>query len=141
MGLDRWVKHMVLPSTFCADAAKNVIDEGNIVDGIKKTVEQECFEDNPMTASIYKAGKFRGEVEGYVEASDEYGKILLEQADLFLQQKKDFQKERDEYEELLDAYDRRIGELQSIVEKTQDEEDLLQKLLHKNIELKKIDGR
>ena len=51
MGLDRWVKHMVLPSTFCTDTAKNMIDEGGVVEGIRKTVEQECFEDNPMTAA------------------------------------------------------------------------------------------
>lgn len=78
---------------------------------------------------------FEGKKQGYAEASDEYEKKLLEQADLFLQQEKDFLKEREEYEALIDAYDKKINELQNITEKTQLEKDLLQQLLLKEREL------
>lgn len=137
MGLKRWVKHVVFPHTLLTDMGKNILDEG-IVDGYKKTLKQEYCEDNPVTAPIYKAGKVDGKVEGYAEASDVYEKKLLEQADLFLQQKKDFEKEREEYEALLDAYDKKINELQNNAEKNQTEKDLLQQLLLKERELRNI---
>lgn len=79
-----------------------------------------------------------GKEQGYAEASDEYEKKLLEQADLFLQQKKDFVKERDEYEALLDDYDKIIQKLQRKNEKSQQEIALLNELLLKERELRKI---
>ena len=85
MGLKRWIKHEVMPVTKYTDAIKNMIDEGSVVEGIKKSVKQNYCEDNPVTTPIYEAGKFDGKKEGYVEASNEYEKKLLEQADLFLQ--------------------------------------------------------
>ena len=138
MGLKRWIKHMIFPCTIGEDIAKNMIEEGSVVDGFKKTVKQEYCEDNPLTSPIYKVGKYDGKVEGYEEASDEYEKKLLEQADLFIQQKKDFLKEREEYESLLDEYDKKISELQIYANKTQTEKDLLQKLLIKERELKNL---
>ena len=74
MGLKRWIKHMLLPVTMYTDTAKNMIEEGSVVDGFKKSVKQEYCEDNPLTSPIYKAGKYDGKVEGYEEASDEYEK-------------------------------------------------------------------
>lgn len=41
MGLGRFVKHMILPSTYGLDMAKNMIDEGNVVKGYKKTIKQD----------------------------------------------------------------------------------------------------
>jgi hypothetical protein len=137
MGLKRWAKHLLFPNTFMTDMTKNMTDEG-IVEGTKKSLKQEFCEDNPVTALIYKVGKSDGKVEGYAEASDVYEKKLFEQADLFLQEKKDFEKERGEYEALLDAYDKKINELQNNAEKTQTEKDLLQQLLLKERELKNM---
>ena len=81
---------------------------------------------------------YEGKKQGYAEASDEYEKKLLEQADSFLQQKKDFMKERDEYEALLDDYDKVIQKSQRKNEKSQQEIALLNELLLKERELRKI---
>lgn len=35
MGLKRWIKHLLLPVTMYTDTAKNMIEEGSVVDGIK----------------------------------------------------------------------------------------------------------
>ena len=75
------------------DTVKNIVKEGSIVKGVKKTIKEDFCEDNPVTAHIYNVGKFDGKKDGYVQASKEYEAKLLEQADLFLKQIKDFQKD------------------------------------------------
>ena len=91
MGLRRFIKHVLVSGTFTTDMVKNMVDEGSVVEGYKKTIKQEITEDNPLTSTIYKTGKFDGKKEGYAEASDEYKKKLLMQAEEFLNQKKDFE--------------------------------------------------
>ena len=100
--------------------------------------KQEITEDNPLTSPVYKYGKYDGKKEGYAEASDEYEKKLLEQADEFLKQKKDYEKERDEYETLLDAYEQEIEKLENKVNRTQAENELLQQLLIRERGLMKL---
>lgn len=138
MGLGRFVKHMVRPTTFCSDMAKNMIDEGGIVKGYKKTLKQEFTEDNPITSAIYRSGKYDGKVEGYAEASDEYERKLIEQADLFLKQKKVYENERDKYEELLDVYEREIEVFENKVNKSEIEKEYLQELLSRKRKLRKL---
>ena len=87
---------------------------------------------------IYNVGKFDGKKDGYVQASKEYEAKLLEQADLFLKQTKDFQKERDAYEELLKEYEVAIAELEEKANRTEQENQLLQLLLLKERQLKKL---
>ena len=138
MGLGRFIKHVLLPDTFNMDLVKNIVDEGGVVEGFKKSIKQEITEDNPLTSPVYKYGKYDGKKEGYAEASDEYEKKLLEQADEFLKQKKDYEKERDEYETLLDAYEQEIETLETKVNRTQAENELLQQLLIRERGLMKL---
>ena len=138
MGLRRFIKHALVPGTIAMDLVKNMIDEGDIVEGAKKSIKQEITEDNPFTAPVYMYGKYDGKKEGYAEASDEYEKKLLEQADEFLKQKKDYEKERDEYEKLLDAYEQKIGELENKVDRTQAENKFLRQLLIRERGLMKL---
>ena len=112
--------------------------EGSVKDGIKRTIKEDFTEDNPIGKAIYQSGKYDGKVEGYEEASGEYEKKLLAQADEFLKQKKDFEKERDEYEALLDAYEQEIDELENKVDRTQAENELLQQLLIRERGLMKL---
>lgn len=63
------------------ETVKNILDEGSIVKGVKKTVKEDFCEDNPVTAHIYDVGKFDGKKDGYAQASEEYKAKLLEQAD------------------------------------------------------------
>ena len=74
MGLGRFIKHVLVPGSYSIDLVKNIVDEGSVVEGYKKSIKQEFTEDNPLTASIYKHGKYDGKKEGYAEASDEYEK-------------------------------------------------------------------
>ena len=81
---------------------------------------------------------YEGKKQGYAEASDEYEKKLLEQANKFTKERDAFIKERDEYESLLDKFDKRICELQEKVNKSQQEVVLLNELLLKERELRKL---
>lgn len=120
------------------DTVKNIIDEGSIVKGVKKTVKEDFCEDNPVTAHIYNVGKFDGKKDGYAQASEEYEAKLLEQADLFLKQIKDFKKEKEAYEELLKEYEVAIAEIEEKANRTEQENQLLQSLLLKERQLKKL---
>lgn len=93
MGLGRFLKHVLVPGTYIVDLVKNMVDEGSVVEGCKKSINQEIAEDNPFTSPVYKYGKYDGKKEGYAEASTEYEKSLLNQADEFLKQEKDYEKE------------------------------------------------
>ena len=138
MGLGRFIKHVLVPGTITMDFVKNMIDEGDIVKGYKKSIKQEITEDNPFTAPVYKYGKYDGKKEGYAAASNEYEKNLLEQADEFLKQKRDYEKERDEYEKLLDAYEQKIGKLENKIDRTQAENEFLRQLLIRERGLMKL---
>jgi len=120
------------------DTVKNIIDEGNVVDGIKRTVKEDITEDNLVGKAIYDSGKYEGEIEGYVKASEEYEHKLLQQADLFIQQKSAFEKDREGYEQLLDEYEKEIDLLSEKINKTEAEKELLQELLLKERKLKSL---
>lgn len=94
MGLGRFLKHVLVSGTYTVDLVKNMVDEGSVVGGYKKSINQEIAEDNSFTSPVYKYGKYDGKKEGYAEASTEYEKSLLNQADEFLKQEKDYEKER-----------------------------------------------
>ena len=111
MGIKRWIKHVLLPHTIATDSIKNMIDEGSVVEGWKKSIKQEYCEDNPVTVPIYRAGEYDGKVKGYTEASDEYDKLFLEQEEKFRQQTKEHKRECQEKEALLDESFKKIAEL------------------------------
>lgn len=65
------------------DVIKSIIDKGSVVEGVKHI-------DNPIISIINKAGKYDGNKEGFKEASNEYKKKLLQQADEFHEKRKKF---------------------------------------------------
>lgn len=117
------------------DAVKNVVDEGSVSDGVKKTIKEDLTEDSPIGKMIYESGRYDGKKEGYEEASAEYEHKLIEQADRFLTQTRVFEEERDEYEKLLDEYDQEIELLENKADKTDRENKYLQELLLKERKL------
>lgn len=120
------------------DTVRNIVEAGDFVDGVKRTIKEDWTEDNPLGSVIYNSGKYDGKIEGYAEASDEYEAKLIEQADKFLQQQKIFESERDEYEDLLDAYEQEIDALTEKVNRTEAENAYLQQLLLRDRKLRKI---
>ncbi len=122
------------------DTVKNMVEEGSVIEGIKRTAKEDLCEDNPITSRVYQAGRYDGKVEGYEEASDEYEEKLLKQADEFLRQKKIYESERAAYEELLDEYEVEIDTLSEKVNRTEAENEYLQQLLLRDRKLRRMAG-
>ena len=68
------------------DTTKNIINEGSLTKGIKRTLKEDFCEDYPVTKMVYELGECDGKVKGYEKALDEYESKLLKQADEFLKQ-------------------------------------------------------
>lgn len=120
------------------DLIRNIADEGNLIDGFKRTVKEDVCEDNPIGRAIYDIGQHDGQNSGYVKASAEYEAKLLKQADLFLKQQKIYKAEREQYETLLSEYEAEIERLESKVTKTEAEKEYLQELLLRDRKLRKL---
>lgn len=137
MGLKRFIWRSTSVGRII-DTVKNIVEEGSVGEGIKRTAKEDMCEDNPLTAPVYTIGKYDGKIEGYTEASQEYETKLLKQAEEFLKQGKVFQEQRDAYEQLLDAYEAKIEELENKVTRTEQENDYLMQLLLRKRQLMKV---
>lgn len=120
------------------DTTKNIVDERNLVKGLKKTIKKDYCEDNPLTKVIYESGKYDGKIQGYEEVAEEYKNKLLKQADEFLKQTYIFESEKNAYEQLLDEYEKEIYKLYEKVNRTETENEYLQQLLLRERRLRKI---
>lgn len=139
MGLKRYIwRTTKLGRT--VDTVKNIVEEGNIKDGLKRTLKEDICEDNPIGKAIYETGNFDGKKAGYEMASNEYETKLLKQADEFLAQKQIFEAEKEKYENLLDEYEEEIVRLEEKTERTETENQYLYQLLFRERELKKMIG-
>lgn len=92
----------------------------------------------PIINRVYSSGKYDGKQDGYVQASKEYEKKLLEQADQFLAQKKIFENQKDQYDALLVEYEQYIQEMEARDSLTNEEETQLNQILLTERKLKKI---
>lgn len=137
MGIIRLLKRSVIPGQMAVDIVKSVIEEKNLVKGMKKIAKETFTEDTPGLADIYNMGRYEGKKQGYVEASKEYEEKLLLQAEHFINQKELLVNEVSNYEELLDEYE--IERLEGKLNKTESENQYLSKLLSNERKLKQID--
>ena len=119
------------------DTTKNIIEEGSIKDGLRRTVRED-IEDTPIVSNIYNMGKYEGKKQGYVDASKEYEEKLLSQAEHFINQKELLVNEVSNYEKLLDEYEVEIERLEGKLNKTESENKYLSKLLSKKRKLKQM---
>ena len=119
------------------DTTKNIIEEGSIKNGLKRTVRED-LEDTPIVSNIYNMGKYEGKKQGYVDASKEYEKKLLSQAEHFINQKELLINEVSNYEKLLDEYEVEIEKLEGKLNKTESENQYLSKLLNNERKLKQM---
>ena len=85
-----------------------------------------------------KDGLFQGKKDGYEEASCEYEKKLLAQADSFLRQSTIFEGQKAEYEALLMEYEVYIDRLESRTDLTVDEKNYMSELIATERKLKKM---
>lgn len=120
------------------DTIKNIVEEKNVFEGLKRTQKETWTEDVPITAEAYKMGTYDGKKCGYEEASAEYEKKMLQQADEFISQRRIYETERDKYEQLLNEYNAEIDRLEQTVNRTEAENQLLQELLLRERRLKAL---
>lgn len=124
MGILRGIKK-ISPIGWIAEAVSNINDEGDIVDGIKRTVKEDITEDN-LIAAIYNAGKNKGyregQQDGYIRCSEQYEEKLRKQADSFFEIENKWKAEKAEYDALLDECERTIAELEAQVAATNSDE-------------------
>ena len=134
MGIGEFLKESLIPGY---SLTKDIQKHG-VCGGIKENFRKNILEGTPVISTLYKAGKKRGKNEGYVEASEEYEKKLLSQADEFLKQKELFSQQREEYEQLLSEYEEEKERLEQKQARTEEENQLLQALLSRERQLKKL---
>ena len=137
MGLLRGLARLN-PNYHFWDTVRNIKDEGDIVDGIKRTVKEDLTEDNPLGKSNYATGKNDGAKEGYATASAEYEEKLLQQANEFLSQKRDFERERNHYETMWEEYEKEINSLTEKCNTSLQDCEFLQQLLLMERRLRKL---
>lgn len=137
MGFKRFLRR-AHPLVHTIDTIKNIVEEQSIKDGLIRTGKENYFEDNPLTSTFYKAGKYDGKIEGYNEASTVYEGKLFEQAQEFLKQKELAKDQVKAYEKLLDEYENLIEELSNKINKTEEENRYLQQLLMTERQLRKL---
>lgn len=128
MGFKRFLKKTLIPGYNTIDIIQKVSENG-IVDGIKEKMKEDYLEDMPGVSHVYNIGKYDGKKDGYIQASYEYEKKLLKQAEEFFNQKKDFNKQRDEYEQLINEYELYIEEMSTKESLTSEEEKYLNKIM------------
>ena len=120
------------------DTVKNIVEEGSIKEGYKRTLKEDMTEDNPIGKMIYQSGKYDGKEEGYAEASDEYEQKLIEMGDQFLAQKKVYEQEKEAYNQLMEEYEAEIERLEAKASLTEAENDYLRQLLLRERNLRKM---
>lgn len=138
MGIIRFLRRSILPGQMTADIVKSVIEEKNVVKGIKKIAKETFTEDTPGLAHLYQMGRYEGKKQGYVDASKEYEEKLLSQAEYFINQKELLVNEVSNYEKLLDEYEVEIERLEGKLNKTESENQYLSKLLSNERKLKQM---
>ena len=141
MGLGKFLLKTAFPIYHAVDTVKKMNEHG-IVDGYKEATKELWLDDAPVVSHVYKAGKveghYQGKKDGYVEASNEYEKKLLAQADSFLRQNSIFEGEKAEYDALLLAYEKHIEKMESSVSSNSKEEEYMNSLILAERKLKKL---
>ncbi len=138
MGFIRFLMKQTIPGYSTVNTIKNIVDEGGVSGGVKRTLKEDFCEDNPITSTFYKIGKNDGKQEGYVEASKVYELKLRSLTEMFLNQKKVYDNQVADYEMLLNDYEALIDELQQKYNRTQEENEYLNLLLINERNLRKI---
>ncbi|NLK23793.1 MAG: hypothetical protein GX309_07410, partial [Clostridiales bacterium] len=128
MRVGKVVKYILLPHTLAldmtVDTCKAVFDE-ECSDDKKERLKKVYLKYNPIANAVYKIGQNDGKKEGYTEASKEYEKKLLDQAEKFINQQKIYEEQNEEYDSLLDEYEKIIEELINKKNKTDEENEYL----------------
>ena len=91
-----------------------------------------------LTDKVFENGRILGKKEGYVQASFEYEKKLINQAEEFLKQKNVFESDKDRYEQLIDEYEKYIDNMMNKSNMSNEEKDYMNQIMVIERKLKKM---
>ncbi|KXA08581.1 hypothetical protein [Clostridium perfringens] len=91
-----------------------------------------------LTDKVFENGRALGKKEGYVQASFEYEKKLINQAEEFLKQKNVFESDKDRYEQLIDEYEIYIEEMMKKSNMSNEEKDYMNQIMVIERKLKQL---
>lgn len=124
---------------------RRIMEAGLAADDLIKKSPGIAVSGLPLSAGIgkslknlYDEGKDEGRRDGYVEASYEYEKKLLKQAEEFLKQKEIAKSKRKQYDNLINEYENYIDELENKVQITEEEKEYLNRLLITERKLRRL---
>ena len=141
MGFKRWLWRNTGVGLIY-DTVENMCEEKNILEGAKKTAKEYFSEDDPITSTLFKAGKKEGMLEGkmigYEEAAQMFSVKYDELLYLFHNDIEKFEQEREEYKQLMDLCEQEISDLQEKLDRTEEENSYLNQLVWRYEELKKL---
>lgn len=116
-------------------AADDLIKKSPVID-VNGLLLSACI--GKSLKNLYDEGKDEGRRDGYVEASYEYEKKLLKQAEEFLKQKEIAKSKRKQYDNLINEYENYIDELENKVQITEEEKEYLNRLLITERKLRRL---
>ena len=96
---------------------------------MKNKLKEDVCEDNPITAAVYREGECNGEIKGINKASEKYEKKISALKEEFLKVQQDAEKEIVSYRNLLDECENVIEELENKLNRTQEENACLLRVL------------
>lgn len=137
MGFKRFLKKTLIPGYNTFDIIQKVSENG-IVDGIKEKMKEDYLEDMPGVSHVYNIGKYDGKKDGYIQASYEYEKKLIKQAEEFLKQTKIFESDKARYEQLIDEYEIYIEDMMKKSNMSNEEKDYMNQIMVIERKLKKM---
>lgn len=91
-----------------------------------------------LTDKVFEKGRTLGKKEGYVQASFEYEKKLIKQAEEFLKQTKIFESDKARYEQLIDEYEIYIEDMMKKSNMSNEEKDYMNQIMVIERKLKKM---
>lgn len=136
------------PIYFGKELLVSSIEEESLKKGYKKVMSETISEDVPVFNVVYNMGKESGKKDGkemgYIRASNEYGDKFRQQAKMFFEQRCLFDTQVEEYNKLLDEYELRIMEYESLYgadinSLSLEEKEMLLNLLYEQRVLKQMD--
>lgn len=132
MDWKRFAKKNLIPFYNTKDLVSKIKDNG-FADGVKIKLKEDFIEDMPLVGNVYdyaKAeGRRMGKYEGYNQASYEYEKKLIKQAEEFLKQANVLRSDKARYEKLIDDYERYIDEMMQKDNLSNQEKDYMNQIM------------
>lgn len=110
-------------------------------DSLGNFCKETVFEDAPITADVYGAGKSDGKREGYSLAAKVFGAEIRRLANKLVELKRESkqltERQKTDYERIIDLYDAELEKLNARCDRSEDENAYLRQLLEERKSLER----